>query len=691
MVRRYPFTLAAVLLTVLPWTANADILVVAPHPDDDIITSAGVIYRAHQRREPVKVVFVTSGDAAGAKMVEVRKAEAIAAQKILGTSEDNLVFLGYPDGQLDGIRRGQSTAHNWPTMVGAVADVLASSRPQHIFTTSEWDTHPDHATTYFLVVEAARRTAAANPGYAPTIHKTVVWPGDESWPLPADPSTYFTEMPHAHLADRSALPWKERESLDVPAIMQIEAANPKYLAVAAHDSQGGVNRYIGRWIHKDEFFWTEQVSGRNRPPVPNAGTDQQVAEGATVTLDGSASWDRNGDSITHAWRQVSGPPVTLSGQSARPTFTAPTRLAEDATLAFELVVSDGSLTSAPDGVLVNVRSSAPRPTYGRNLATVAAITASTQRDGSGQAAAKVADGVVDGYPKDSSREWVTTAEGVGAWIAMTWPRPVTIAKIVLHDRPNTDDQLIQGTVQFSDNSTLTIGPLANNGSAVEYPFPPRTVSSLRLTVTQVSRGTANIGLAEFQVLEAVGGSSTAPAAPIAPVPPIAPATPTAPPPTQQPAAKPIAPGGEPSRGPAGVNIAASAKVTASSERAPAQGARNTVDGVVAGYPAAPGREWATVGETAGAWIELRWAAPQVVSAVRLHDRPNGDDQILRATLTFSDGSSVAVGPLDNDGAATDLEFDPRRVTWVRLTIDATSSSTANVGLAELLVFASPRN
>ena len=42
--------------------------------------------------------------------------------------------------------------------------------------------------------------------------------------------------------------------------------------------------------------------------------------------------------------------------------------------------------------------------------------------------------------------------------------------------------------------------------------------------------------------------------------------------------------------------------------------------------------------------------------VVLYDRPNLNDQILSATLTFNDGSTVQVGPLDNGGAAVRSRF-----------------------------------
>src|SRR3990170_187172 len=76
----------------------------------------------------------------------------------------------------------------------------------------------------------------------------------------------------------------------------------------------------------------------NNPPVVNAGADQRVNAGASVTLDGSASSDPDGDPISLSWNQTSGTPISLSSTSeAILTFTAP---ANGATLRFELTVSD---------------------------------------------------------------------------------------------------------------------------------------------------------------------------------------------------------------------------------------------------------------------------------------------------------------------------------------------------------------
>ncbi len=104
-------------------------------------------------------------------------------------------------------------------------------------------------------------------------------------------------------------------------------------------------------------------------PVANAGEPQTVAEGATVTLNGSATDpDSDAADLSYAWTQTSGQQVTLSGaDSPSPSFTAPTGLSADAVLVFSLTVSDGSL-SASDSVNVTVTNvnDAPSADAGEN-------------------------------------------------------------------------------------------------------------------------------------------------------------------------------------------------------------------------------------------------------------------------------------------------------------------------------------
>src|SRR2546423_904887 len=106
---------------------NTDrLLILAPHPDDEVLGSAGVILEAKRRHLPVRIVFLTVGDkkprpklSAWQKLKhkvlrmtgretpephpelkpgQVRHGEALAADAVLGVIPQEETFLGFPDG-----------------------------------------------------------------------------------------------------------------------------------------------------------------------------------------------------------------------------------------------------------------------------------------------------------------------------------------------------------------------------------------------------------------------------------------------------------------------------------------------------------------------------------------------------------------------------------------------------------------
>lgn len=103
------------------------------------------------------------------------------------------------------------------------------------------------------------------------------------------------------------------------------------------------------------------VKNVNQPPVADAGADQSVAEGGSVALDGSGSYDPDGEEISYAWVQIGGPPVSLAAaDTVAPTFDAPFVGPLGDTLTFALTVSDGiDATSDEVTILVENVNHAP--------------------------------------------------------------------------------------------------------------------------------------------------------------------------------------------------------------------------------------------------------------------------------------------------------------------------------------------
>ncbi|MBL7252020.1 PKD domain-containing protein [Alloalcanivorax marinus] len=106
---------------------------------------------------------------------------------------------------------------------------------------------------------------------------------------------------------------------------------------------------------------TVTATERNAAPVADAGDDQEVIEGATVHLDGSASSDANDDELFFQWRFVSRP-AGSGATLTRANGVTPEFIADQAgTFVLELVVNDGELDSVPATVTVTVTRANVKP------------------------------------------------------------------------------------------------------------------------------------------------------------------------------------------------------------------------------------------------------------------------------------------------------------------------------------------
>lgn len=131
-------------------------LFVSPH-DDDLCIGAGLLIQAAvQEGVDVQVVIVTDGCLGYCRpeerddIVAIRKRETYASFSVLGVAEQNVRYIGYPDGGLVayiGRRRaqpGEASLEGYVGLQNALTYHVRRCRPVRVFVPTHTDLHPDH-------------------------------------------------------------------------------------------------------------------------------------------------------------------------------------------------------------------------------------------------------------------------------------------------------------------------------------------------------------------------------------------------------------------------------------------------------------------------------------------------------------------------------------------------------------------
>lgn len=116
-----------------------NVLVIAPHPDDEAIGPGGTLWKHSRRGDRIRVVFLTSGELGLKSMPaeqawDVRESEARRATRVLGI--EHLDFLRLPDWGVDDHRE---------RAIAALGRIMESHPPNVIYLPHTQDDHPDHA------------------------------------------------------------------------------------------------------------------------------------------------------------------------------------------------------------------------------------------------------------------------------------------------------------------------------------------------------------------------------------------------------------------------------------------------------------------------------------------------------------------------------------------------------------------
>ncbi len=133
---------------------KTSVLVVAAHPDDEVLGCGGSMARHRKRGDELSVLILADGvgsrfnQIADTSMldVEARRQSAKRANTILGV--DDLTLLSYPDNRLDAVPLFD--------IVQEIEQVIARKKPTIVYTHHAGDVNIDHRVAHDAVIAACR-------------------------------------------------------------------------------------------------------------------------------------------------------------------------------------------------------------------------------------------------------------------------------------------------------------------------------------------------------------------------------------------------------------------------------------------------------------------------------------------------------------------------------------------------------
>ncbi len=180
-------------------------VIFAPHPDDEILCCSNLIAEKIAKKESVKVVLTTNGDALRNSNYQLardygkrRQRESLEALTALGLEKSDIFFLGFPDGQLDLLDdqnaiRSKFTdqnkslgGHAFPyspytktRLKQNFGELLKRWNVGEVYIPSEKDQHPDHRITAKLVREVLSEDNLSPKTFTYLVHGSTLTAGNE--------------------------------------------------------------------------------------------------------------------------------------------------------------------------------------------------------------------------------------------------------------------------------------------------------------------------------------------------------------------------------------------------------------------------------------------------------------------------------------------------------------------------------
>jgi LmbE family N-acetylglucosaminyl deacetylase len=136
------------------------VLVFTPHPDDDLFGAGGTIALLNRNHNQVYIALYTNDDKGSydlemtsQHLARIRKAEEEAAEGLLGTPKENLIWMGYDDGMLEYAPQPKLVEEATAIIRRLRPDVLLSIDPGEWY--ERWH-KTDHRMAAFNTADAVR-------------------------------------------------------------------------------------------------------------------------------------------------------------------------------------------------------------------------------------------------------------------------------------------------------------------------------------------------------------------------------------------------------------------------------------------------------------------------------------------------------------------------------------------------------
>jgi len=265
------------------FTNNDRILILAPHPDDEVMATGGVIQKALKAKAKIKVLFLTNGDhnepafivyekrltirkGEFIHMGQVRRKESLEALSKFGLTEKDCAFLGYPDygtmeillkywGDIRPFRYMLTRISKVPysdclspgapyvgeSILNDMERVIRDFKPTKVFVSSPIDVNRDHRSLYLFLQIALwdLEGEIAKPDIFPCLVHIKGWP---------KPQGYHPDLELAppDMLKSGEISWLRLELTDEEVKMKHDAMecykseneyNPTYLATFARKNE----------------------------------------------------------------------------------------------------------------------------------------------------------------------------------------------------------------------------------------------------------------------------------------------------------------------------------------------------------------------------------------------------------------------------------------------------------------------